>query len=315
MNRTHFAKIFNLLQRNRTRYTECVRITRVDGTVFRFTAHDKPLRIQEPNGRSEIYQSANAFSLTSLETSTGLVVSNMDIDGAIDDDAITENDLRNGLYDNANVELFLAYWSNSKVMVLPLRTSWIGEIQMDGPKYKVDLRGIAQRLAQTFIKGTSLECRYDFADVDPLNTAQSHCKLNASLYTTAFEVAAVESRDTFSVTAMDPEYDENGYQWGRATWTSGGNLGVSMEILRQYERRIQLFLPMHTVIEVGDTLNMILGCSKTYDACCNKFNNVVNFGGEPFLKGNDILMRYPSASEDETDIDELADDITEAQEE
>lgn len=292
MNRAQFATMFNLLSRTRTRYAECIKITRQDGVIYRFTAHDKPFRVKEPDGNSYIYESASSFSLTSLETSTGLVVSNMDIDGAIDDDRITENDLRNGLFDHANVELFLAYWANSKVTVLPLRTSWIGEIQMDGPKYKVDLRGIAQRLAQTFVNATSLECRYDFCD--------SCCTLDVADFTNTFSVGTPESRDTFTVTGGSIPNVDNFYQWGLATWLTGNNAGVRMEILRQNDNRVQLFLPMNSAIRGGDTLTMLAGCSKTWTQC-GIYGNQVNFGGEPFLAGNDILSRYPDDSPDETE--------------
>lgn len=290
MNRAQYTAMFNLLSRTKTRYAECVRITRTDGTVFRFTAHDKPIRIREPEGGSFNYLSANSFSLTSLETSIGLVVSNMDIDGAIDDDSITENDLRNGLFDHANVDLFLAYWSNNKVAVLPLRTSWVGEIQMDGPKYKVDLRGIAQRLAQTFVKATSLECRYDFCDRE--------CTLDIADFTETFTVNGVDGRDTFRVGGGITD-TENYYQWGLATWLTGSNAGVKMEILRQNRNRVQLFLPMNSAIRLGDTISLVAGCSKTWTQC-GVFDNKVNFGGEPFLAGNDILSRYPDDTADET---------------
>lgn len=291
MNRAQYAAMFNLLQRTRTKYAECIKVTRADGLTHRFTAHDRPLTLLEDGGTIGTYLRANSFSLTSLETTAGLVVSNMDIEGAIDDDAISENDLRDGLYDNAKVELFIAYWSKDKVSVLPLRVSWIGEIQMDGPKFKVDLRGIAQRLAQTFVKATSLECRYNFCDAD--------CQLIAENYTEEVTVTEVISRDTFKFSVQNA-VTSNFFQWGLAKWTSGDNAGVKMEILRHYEDQVQLFLPLNKPIEVGDIIDMTGGCSKSWDRC-GSFGNRVNFGGEPFLAGNDMLSRYPSDTPDESE--------------
>lgn len=301
MRRSDYLRFFSLLSRTKTKYAECVKITRTDGTIFRFTSHDNPLKIMEENGIIREYQSANSFSLTSLETSSGLVVSNMDIDGAIDADAITENDLRNGFFDNANFELFLAYWSNSNIRTLPLRTSWVGEIQMDGPKYKVDLRGIAQRLAQTFIQTTSLECRYDFCN--------SKCGLSAATFTSEYRVREVFSRDIFRVFNMPAPFRENAYQWGKAKILTGPNAGVEMEILRQYEDRVQLFLPLNFPLEPEDDVELMRGCNKTWDKC-KEFENTINFGGEPFLAGNDILSRYPDASDDETNPEELASEFS-----
>lgn len=289
MNRAQYSTMFNLLARTRTKYTECIKITRADGTIFRFTAHDEPLTVREPEGGDFLYLSANSFSLTTIETSIGLVVSNMDIDGLIDDDSITENDLRSGLFDNANVELFIAYWSNSTVNILPLRTSWIGEIQVDGPKFKVDLRGIAQKLAQVFIKGTSLECRYTFGDAD--------CGLSLAAFTHTYTIATVESRDIFTCNIAAPEH-ANTFQWGNAKWLTGDNAGTEMEVLHQFETRVQLFLPMKFTIQVGDTLELIEGCNKTWDQC-KAFGNGQFFGGEPYLAGGDLLTRVPTYGGDD----------------
>ena len=35
------------------------------------------------------------------------------------------------------------------------------------------------------------------------------------------------------------------------------------------------------------------GCDRTLDTCAMRFGNAVNFQGEPFLPGNDMITRYP----------------------
>ena len=44
-------------------------------------------------------------------------------------------------------------------------------------------------------------------------------------------------------------------------------------------------------IEVGDNFNITAGCDKQFSTCCNKFNNAINFRGEPHLPGTDILLK------------------------
>lgn len=283
MNRTEYAHIFEILTRRQTYMSECIKITRRDGVVFRFTAHDVPLTIKEPDGYYQQYESANAFTLTNLETSNGLAISNMDIDGMIDDDAITEEELRLGLFDNARVDLYLAYWMDRTVKVLPLRASWIGEIQAENNKFKVDLRGIAGKLAQMFTKVTALECRYDFAD--------AKCGISAASQEESYTVQSIVSTDTFEVPIV--KFD-NFYQWGKCTFVTGSNAGMEMEVLRQWQDRVQLFLPPAYPLQVGDTVRLIAGCNKTFPTCCSRFNNGRRFGGEPYLAGSDMLTRYPN---------------------
>ena len=35
------------------------------------------------------------------------------------------------------------------------------------------------------------------------------------------------------------------------------------------------------------------GCDHRFDTCAKRFGNAVNFQGEPFLPGNDLLAQYP----------------------
>ena len=37
------------------------------------------------------------------------------------------------------------------------------------------------------------------------------------------------------------------------------------------------------------------GCDRTLATCATRFGNAVNFQGEPFLPGNDLVARHPSA--------------------
>ena len=40
---------------------------------------------------------------------------------------------------------------------------------------------------------------------------------------------------------------------------------------------------------------LVEGCDKRLETCLSRFGNVVNFRGEPFLPGIDLLTRYPGA--------------------
>jgi hypothetical protein len=50
-------------------------------------------------------------------------------------------------------------------------------------------------------------------------------------------------------------------------------------------------------VGAGAGLRVILreGCDHTIGTCADRFGNGVNFQGEPFLPGNDLLTRYPAA--------------------
>jgi hypothetical protein len=43
---------------------------------------------------------------------------------------------------------------------------------------------------------------------------------------------------------------------------------------------------------IGTKAELIEGCDHTITTCATRFGNAVNFRGEPFLPGNDLLARY-----------------------
>ena len=47
-------------------------------------------------------------------------------------------------------------------------------------------------------------------------------------------------------------------------------------------------------IELGDAYEAIVGCNKQFNTCVNRFNNAVNFRGEPHVPGSDRLLETSS---------------------
>jgi len=63
-----------------------------------------------------------------------------------------------------------------------------------------------------------------------------------------------------------------------------------MEVKEFAETTVGLSLPMGKSIQVGDTFDIIAGCDKTRETCHSKFNNIINFRGEPDVPGTDKLL-------------------------
>jgi hypothetical protein len=98
----------------------------------------------------------------------------------------------------------------------------------------------------------------------------------------------------------DTDLTETGdyYDGGHLEWLSGGNQALSMEIktVNVGTNTINLFLPMPWTIEAWHRFAIFPGCQKRYDDDCrDKFDNILNFRGEPYLPGQDLLFRFPDA--------------------
>ena len=127
------------------------------------------------------------------------------------------------------------------------------------------------------------------------------------------EVTVVDgaaARKKFTVTELTPTtpgtipgrdyFPNDSLNGGVVVWLTGPNAGRSMEIRDFVEgavsQSIELFLNMPFDVTVGDTARVYRGCQKRALADCRDiFANIINFRGEPYLPGQDLLIRYPDA--------------------
>ena len=73
------------------------------------------------------------------------------------------------------------------------------------------------------------------------------------------------------------------YDMGGVVFTSGINAGVSRTVKKHTTGQLVFALPLPYEPEVGDTFMAYPGCNHTMAMCQTKFNNLINFSGEPFV--------------------------------
>jgi uncharacterized phage protein (TIGR02218 family) len=269
-----------------TTLATCWRLTRTDGLLLGFTDHDRELVIE-----GLTYRAASAYSRSAIASRAGLAVDNLDLEGLLDADAITEEDLRAGRFDRAAIEVFLVNWQDQGQGVVKLRRGTLGEVRLQGGLYRAELRGMAQALTAPAVEVYTPECRADLGD--------HRCKVDLAALTVPGSVASAADRRTIVTSdTTDPLPGASGlYDGGVLSWTSGANAGLRMEVKswNAPSRTLVLFLPMPYAIQPGDVFTVHPGCDKRLATCRDIFANVLNFRGEPFVPGLDALGRYPDA--------------------
>lgn len=81
------------------------------------------------------------------------------------------------------------------------------------------------------------------------------------------------------------------FAYGKVKWLTGANAGYSMEVRSFAPGAVTIVLPMEYPIAIGDTYTITAGCDKQFGTCKNRWNNVVNFRGEPYIPGIDTVIR------------------------
>lgn len=134
-----------------------------------------------------------------------------------------------------------------------------------------------------------------FLDIElPRNTFQASCNwtlyspgctLNRADFTTSYTVID-SSPLLIAVDNIPDDFGADGnpnYQQGRLKFTSGVLNGLQTLISTNSTTAFQLQYPLNVQPDIGDTFDASLGCTKTTDACNNKFGNLNNFRGFPFV--------------------------------
>lgn len=267
----------------------CLRVTLTSGAVLGFTSLDEDLEIG-----GVTYVSAAGADAGDIANASTLEVDNLELHGAMVSPAITEEDLRAGVWDFAKMMLFLVDAEHPTDGVVIQRVGWIGVVTLAAGRFKAEFRGLTQAYKTSIGELTSATCRAKLGD--------ARCKvvLSGSPSGSPSFVAPgnVDSIDSDYVTIHDASRNEPPHPSGTAyyiggvlTFTSGNNNGLSMEIREATTGVLQLGMPMPYMVQAGDSYVITPGCPKHKQDCIGTFNNIINFRGEPDLGGNDLLVQ------------------------
>ena len=259
------------MQGETTTLATCWRVTRLDGEVFGFTDHCETLTID-----GVAYVASTGYTATAIQSGSGLNVDNLDIEGALDSETITEQDLLAGLWDFAAIEIFLVNYDDLTMGEMVLRTGNLGTVRTGRGMFVAELRGMMQRLQQAVGRLVMPACNANLGD--------ARCGVNLATYTAVGSVDSVTSNRQFLDAALP--HATGWFNGGLLTWTSGANDGLAMEVKQfTFGGSIVLHLPMPHTVSAGDTFTISAGCDKALSTCLGKFSNVVNFRGFPHLPG------------------------------
>jgi uncharacterized phage protein (TIGR02218 family) len=257
------------------------RLERRDGVTMGFTSHDRDVEVD-----GLLLRGAPGMMPSSITESLGLDVDGLDVRGALTSDAIRPDDLQAGRWDGAQLSIFLFDWSNPAAGQRILAVGELGAVSYGGDRFEAEFKGPASKLDRAVAPYTSPSCRAGFCDAD--------CGLNAARFTHEATVASVTGT-TITLT-QDLPGATGAFALGRLRWLGAANCGLYSDIMASGADSLQLAGPPPFAVAPQARVQLIEGCDKLIATCADRFANAINFRGEPYLPGNDILTRYPGAS-------------------
>ena len=252
-------------------------LTRPDGKQVGFTTHDRDLSID-----GICYEADSGFRLSATETTNGLEVDNTEISGTLVGQSIKAEELLKGLWDEARVKVGICNYKALEQGVVWYNVGLLARVHYQSGQFQTEIRGLTDLLRQPLGMHYSPGCRATFGD--------KHCGYSPK--SESITVYQALDRARFYAT-----FNRTGDQLaqGCLQWKTGKNQGIGMELLATDGDRIELVLDMPFEIAIGDTAVLVEGCDKSFETCVKRFNNALNFRGEPHKPSQDKILIGPRA--------------------
>ncbi|MGF1445573.1 MAG: DUF2163 domain-containing protein [Pikeienuella sp.] len=262
-------------------------VTRIDGVTLGFTDHDRPLAFE-----GITFEPGTGLTASEIEQATGLSPDTHTVEGALSSAAITELDITRGLFDGAEIRLWLVDWSEPTLRLLLARGS-LGEVRRGTRAFEAEVVGLVERLNQPQGRAYLPTCDARLGD------ARCGVVLDDPTYRSTAVVTARPTPETVEVSGL-ASFESRWFDHGTLHWTSGANMGSSSRVKSHRVARavrLTLWSPPAAEIAPGDALDVVAGCDKSADTCRTKFANLLNFRGFPLMPGDDWATSYPNSGE------------------
>lgn len=252
------------------------RIHRRDGVTLGFTTHDRDLWLD-----GVCHRAAPGMVPSTIRRTAGLDDDGVDVEGVLAHDAIATDDLADGRFDGASVEIGVLDWENGDHAVLYRGT--IGMVSEDGAGFTAALRSAKSALDADPLPRTSPTCRAAFCGPG--------CTLPATRFIHEVMTSSIDWANNSLRFTGGPAADIMRDGWLR--WLDGPQAGLTMQVVSVTDVDVRLDVPLDPALTIGTRALLREGCDHTIASCADRYGNAANFQGEPFLPGNDLLVRYP----------------------
>lgn len=251
------------------------RVFRQDGVTLGFTTHDRDLWFD-----GVLHRSAPGLLPSSIRRTADLADDAVDIQGALSHDMIAAADLSAGRFNGARIVIGVVDWTSLDRAVLYGGT--IGAVRSEGGAFTAQLQSVKALLDTDPVPRTSPTCRARFCGPG--------CDLSPVRFERELELMAIDfDRNAVVFAGADAAL----HAFGTVRWIDGPHLGCVMALRPRDGGMLVCDTPLDTGLAPGTRATVREGCDHRFETCVRRFGNAVNFQGEPFLPGNDLLAQYP----------------------
>lgn len=249
------------------------RIERRDGVTIGLTNHDRDLSFDGLR-----HQASPGMVPSAIRRTRDLSPDSAEVSGALCASGLCGDDLAAGRFDGATFAIGLVDWETLDRTVL--FRGRLGEVAQAGGSFQVELQGAKAMLDVDPVPRTSPTCRAEFCGPG--------CNLSPARFTQELRIVSCGA-ETGRIRLATPA---DRFAGGWLRWIDGPHAGEIMPIVGVEDDAVLVDHPALADIPPDTAITLREGCDRTIATCHERFANAVNFRGEPFLPGNDLVTRH-----------------------
>jgi hypothetical protein len=243
----------------------CFEISINDGTILFLTSYDKPIA-----SNSIVFSPYSGLTIKEAEFNDS-AQNNIILEGIFEHSGVTEqmdlheSEIKISTYLSGVFYPFVTYKTK---LYVKNDMSFIIYLGSETIKYN-------QSLTKIFSK----TCRANFGDL--------LCKIDKNNYSTIYEISSIIGR---KLSLVDCDKENGYFTGGSASFKTDHGKQFESKITRHFEKNIELNIIVPAIFADNcKSVTLTVGCDKKFISCCNKFNNGVNFRGEPLIPDYNFL--------------------------
>ena len=284
-----------------------IKITSKFGDVVGLTSNTRDMTM--PGHSGVTFKSTPGISPSMVEQALD-EATNLEMNGIYQTGIFEQQDVINGIWNFAAVEVFTTSWGNVNLGELVYMKGNLGEFKDYQTHFNAEGRGQMSRLANDVNECTSRFCRVlDFGDAQCGKSLAGTVTIDGDTFDLQYEdieCAGAVDKLTVEFTIDTPPDGlpasvdtSNLFVNGKLEGTSGNNDGIAREIASVVGifpgYRVILKRPLPFLPAGGDTFTLTAGCARTLNDCM-KYGNVVNRRAEDWIPGLEAVNRIPSGN-------------------
>jgi uncharacterized phage protein (TIGR02218 family) len=277
-----------------------IKLHAVESRVILLTDWYEPLTIM--TGETFLPQNAGMGTATRRQLAQP---ADMEVKGFIDSDLIKVEDVLRGLWDGAIIEEIVIDYRYPFHAPLHFARYFVSALSVDGGIIKADIKAFSKVLEKPVGENWGSSCRVPVFSQS--SGVRAGCNLDPQVWGTYRVTGATTTDARLVIINFAGSGWVNGVAWGATNWgtygklefQSGPNTGVTVLIkswavdygANLATATIQKPLPYNYT--TGDSVFLTPGCTHLLlgdGGCVKKFNNAINFQGEPHIPGRDTAF-------------------------